>query len=157
MTPLQRTWAGVIAASGLVLGALATGAFLLLRQSRVPGPADTLDVISASWTGSSPPTAEVMFRLRRADGRPASQSVTIGTAKGQPAYLDEDLNPIGTPAAPAYHYSVTFKRQPRAPLILRVTAHSDELMVARPREVETVSPSHDLFTRQIVIPPPPPD
>ena len=136
-----------------VFAALVGGA-ILWRMRSVEGPPDTLDVLAASWIQTSPPKAQVVFRLRRVDGRPASQGVTVGLADEQAPDAKDDLKATGDSTAPTYHYTVTFKRRPPDPLVMRVTAHSDTVLAPGAHGVaKIVSPSRDLFTQQIVIPP----
>jgi hypothetical protein len=129
------------------------GYFWILRQ--VERPADTLEVLSASWVQRSPPQAELVFKLRRADGRPASQGFTVGVAEGQPPYTDEGVTQIGPRSSPTHHYKVEFARLPRKPPVIEVTAHPTVILNSQPGSVPVIPPERDLFTRRIVVPLPP--
>jgi hypothetical protein len=151
---LPWLWALCFFVVVLTLASLGTvGYFWILRQ--VEGPADTLEVLSASWVQRSPPQAELVFKLRRTDGRPASQGFTVGVAEGQPPHTDEGVTQTGPRSSPTHHYQVEFARLPRKPLVIEVTVHPTVILNSQPGSMPVIPPERDLFTRRIVVPLPP--
>lgn len=134
-----------------LIGTLVIGLFgiVLAVWKRTPGPADTLDVLSARWVNPSQTTAEVILRLRRADGRPATQSLSMGMVTESRLYKSGQFATVRSGSQPVTRYTLALQRRPTEPLVIKAATHPDPVYDSRGNPLPS---GGEVCSRTVVLP-----
>lgn len=134
-----------------LIGTIVLGLFGIVFAvwKRTPGPADTLDVLSARWVNPSQTTAEVVLRLRRADGRPAMQGLSMGLVTEPRLYKSGKFVTVRSGSQPVTRYTLALQRRPTEPLVIKAASHPDPVYDSRGNLVPSAG---EVCSRTVVVP-----